>query len=223
MGAGSGNPAGKEVLVEDINGNLIKMGTHEGRVEDYTKAITAFKRVIDANDIDPEVSKLIKTNLSNIQNIDNGKPIDFSQVYWKGLKIGDTPIIGVSKGHLVVGTSGIEPPPISQWDITQDLEGKVSQTGFKYPESGVATKIIMTKDMLIKLGIPADEADNILMRADSTIGNVKRIPSGKVVNSQELTKAIETLDADGVKAVQEVMVDNKGIIQKAFGSFTIPA
>ena len=224
MGAGSGNPAGKEVLVEDANGNLIKMGTHAGRIEDYTKAITAFDRIADAGDIDPATAQLIRDNLATIQNTDNGEPITFKQTYWKGIKIGDNPIIGTSNGHLTVGTAGIEVPDVKTWNITEDLEGKVSPDSFRYPESGVATKILLNEDIMDKAGFTAEQKASILTKVNETIngsGNVANI-SGKVLTPANLLQGTDTLMLNGVKAVMEVLADIKDVVESVrFGSSTL--
>ena len=87
----------------------------------------------------------------------------------------------------------------------------------------MTTKVLLNSDALINAGLTEANAQDIIDEARGTVGQVRSFygkPSPDM-NAQLLAQPLESLDADGVKAVLTNIVANKGIFDEAFGSSTM--
>jgi hypothetical protein len=132
----------------------ISFGTNTGRVKDIKAVDIVFSAIADRlKGTNPELSKLYLDNLKTIRETPTGKPITPSTgniiksenpIVWQGIKIGDYPLVGLSRGNIVVGNRGITLPPLEKWDLV-GAEGKTNWT----IQTGLESKILVNKDALM--------------------------------------------------------------------------
>ena len=136
---------------------------------------------------------------------------------WKGVKLGDNPLIGVSKGKITIGKSGIEFPPLEEWKLPKE-EG----TPFE-PRSGLETKVLVNRTALEKAGMTTPEATKFVADIESTLSEVKQFYGKKspYMSSELLSAPIDTFSKEGVEAILKQVVVDKKIVDRVFGSSTM--
>ncbi len=143
-----------------------------------------------------------------------------SVVVWRGIKVGNEPLVGVSKGKLTVGKAGIEFPPLEEWNIPKtDTAGNVV---FE-PRTGLETRVLVNKGALERAGMLEPDAAKFVADIEATLGEVRQFYGKKspTMNSEWLSKPIDTLDARGVEALMRYVVENNKIVDRVFGSATM--
>lgn len=143
-----------------------------------------------------------------------------SPVVWRGIKFGDTPVVGVSRGRVAVGKAGVEFPPIEQWDIPRtDAGGNVV---FE-PRTGLETRVLVNKKALERAGMLEPDAAKFVSDIEATISEVQNFYGRRspTMNSELLAAPIDTLDAKGVEALMKYVVENKHMVDRVYGSSTM--
>jgi len=150
-----------------------------------------------------------------------------NETVWKGLKIGDNIIVGVSDGKLIFGKSGIKLPPQEQWDIPlTTVEGKPFE-----PRTGLETNALINEKALETAGMTTEEAKLFTERMKNTLAKVKKWVGKpeKNLNEALMLEPIDTFSAEGVETILKYCVENSNkiknirIFDRLYGSSTIKA
>ncbi len=166
----------------------------------------------------PDMAKLSPVGKVEVPLREGGGIVPESPTVWKGIKIGDNPLVGVSRGALTIGTKGIEFPPLDQWQLP-----KAEGTPFE-PRTGLETKVLVNSDALVKAGMTAPDAAKFVGDIQSTLGEVRQFygKESPYMNPELLTKPIQTLSQDGVISTLKYLKDNSNVVEKSYGSSTMP-
>lgn len=138
-------------------------------------------------------------------------------VVWKGVKIGNNPVIGLSEGRLVVGVRGIKLPPLKEWNLP-----KAEGTPFE-PRTGLEAKVLVNKTALERAGMTGEQARDFTFNIERTLEQVHKFAGKKSpnMNADLLSKPIDTFSEEGVEAILKWAVKNKDIVDRVFGSSTM--
>jgi hypothetical protein len=132
---------------------------------------------------------------------------------WKGIKVGSEPLVGISDGKIVLGTSRIEIPPLEEFALPKE-EGMPFE-----PRTVLDTKVLTNRTALARAGMPEEAISAI----ENTLPEVRQFYGKKspYLSSEMLTKEIDTLSSDGVETVLKKAVEDNKIVSKVYGSMTM--
>jgi len=136
---------------------------------------------------------------------------------WRGVKIGNNPVIGISEGRLVIGIRGIKLPPLKDWKLP-----KAEGTPFE-PRTGLEAKVLVNRTALERAGMTGAQARDFTFNIEKTLGQVHKFVGKKSpnMNADLLSKPIDTFSEEGVEAILRWAVKNKNIVDRVFGSSTM--
>jgi hypothetical protein len=132
---------------------------------------------------------------------------------WKGVKLGNQPLIGKSDGKLVFGAGKIKVPDISTLKLP-GAEGAPFE-----PRTGLETNILTNKTVLARAGMPGE----MIKRIETTLPEVRKFygKASPYMVPDNFNKSIVSLDDNGVEAVLKTASDNNKIVDRVFGSTTM--
>lgn len=140
-----------------------------------------------------------------------------SPIVWRGVKLGDNPVIGISRGKAAVGKAGIDFPSLSEWKLPK-AEGMPFE-----PRTGLETKVLVNRDALFRAGMTEEQAGKFTLDIGKTLEQVRQFYGKKSpsMNADLLSKPIDTFSQEGVEAILKWAVKNRNIVDRVFGSSTM--
>lgn len=144
-------------------------------------------------------------------------------IVWQGLKLGNKPILGVSKSKLVAGTGGIELPPIKDWQLPELERVGADRNATFNPNTALDNAVMINADALVRAGMGEMSAKLLVKRLNDSISTLKTFYGKKspYMTSKFLTDPIENLTGASVENVMKYIADHPNQVERVYGSSTM--